>query len=50
MLRSVRTPVRDRAGTRYGGACEPRLMELSAWATGVRLAYETLEGDVGGDA
>jgi hypothetical protein len=26
------------------------LMELSAWATGVRLAYETLEGDVGGDA
>ena len=26
------------------------LIELSAWATGVRLAYETLEGDVGGEA
>jgi hypothetical protein len=26
------------------------LIELSAWATGVRLACETLEGDVGDDA
>ena len=43
--RSAIAPEHGMAGRATQG-----LMELSAWATGVRLAYETLEGDVGGDA